>query len=131
MLKVEEMFEDVATREKDKADYVIEQKIVDGGNGGYTKWNSGKLEQWGESYIPGSLGNASITVPFPVSFVDTKYRTFVTGHQNFTGYALTENYWGSGNRDATVNSTRISIFKRDANENYNVHFSWYAIGRWK
>lgn len=131
MLNLKTALTQVANWVKGVNDFVVDSQILNEGNSGYVKWNSGRLEQWGESYIPASLGNASITVTFPVPFVDTKYRTLVTGHQNFTGYALTENYWGSGNRDATTTSTRISVFKRDQNENYNVWFSYYVIGRWK
>lgn len=130
MLSVLQCLRDVANYVKGVADYPVES-VVNADGFGYTKWNSGKLEQWGESYIPASYGNASIVVTFPKPFVDIKYRTFITGTGNFTGYALTENYWGNGNRDATTTGTRISVFKRDGNENYNVWFSWYTIGRWK
>jgi len=109
-------------------DYVIEQSL---GENGYTKWNSGKLEQWGHSYIPAQLGNGSTTINFTIPFVDTRYKVLITGTDNFTGYCLAENYYTSANRVCTTTSTVVSVVKRDVNEKYNVWFSWYAIGQWK
>lgn len=131
MLSVLKCLRDMANYVKGVADYPV-KSVVNADGSGYTKWNSGKLEQWGESYITAQLGNAWVDVKFPVAFKDIKYRTFLTPHSNFTGWSLAENQHSGGyNRVATTTSTRVSVLKRDTNEKYNVWFSWYAIGRWK
>lgn len=95
----------------DVADYVVEQ----GTN--YTKWNSGKLEQWGL----GSITTSNNTITFPMSFYDNNYIPFVQ-------LGSVQAYDRSvGVERVSSSSMKVHVFNAPA----SVGAYWKAIGRWK
>jgi hypothetical protein len=97
------------------ADYVVAQSL---GTNGYTKWNSGKIEQWGSSTVG---GGSQVTITFPTSFVSAVYDINPT----LTNYTLGT----SGNNDGVlaVASYGLSSFNVCAGSSSGT-FTWHAIG---
>lgn len=115
-------------------DYVVEQ-----GTSGYwiyTKWNSGKLEQW-YSGNPGSYTISTtrgqlrsggwITYTYPIPFVDYYPSVTVTATITSDAYVV----WAqAGGHTLTSIQVRIAASANiSANSNYNIHI--HAVGRWK
>ena len=110
-----------------KVDYIVEQ----GSNayGTYRKWNSGVLEQWGQVTTSASNGNVSVSITFPVAFVDTNYYLQAMPSRNFgLGQSLAENYYVNGNRQATTTQTIISWYK--SGNAYATEIRYFVIGKW-
>ena len=105
------------------ADYVTEQ------GEGYTKWNSGKMEQWGNVTVSASSGVASRTISFPKEFINTSYRFLLTGNTN----ANVSDYIGecdsAANKKRTTKTTIVTVKKTGGA--YVIGIDWYAIGYWK
>jgi hypothetical protein len=96
-------------------DYVVAQSL---GTNGYTKWNSGKIEQWGSSTVG---GGSQVTITFPTSFVSAVYDINPT----LTNYTLGT----SGNNDGVlaVASYGLSSFNVCAGSSSGT-FTWHAEG---
>lgn len=105
------------------ADYVTEQ------GDGYTKWNSGKMEQWGAVTVSASSGTASRTISFPKEFINTSYRFLLTGNTN----ANVSDYIGecdsAANKKRTTKTTIVTVKKTGGA--HGIGIDWYAIGYWK
>lgn len=139
MFNAKQGFKDVAnkvksitTRLNDEADYVVEQSIDSTGKSGYTKWNSGKIEQWGEISFSASSGIVTSTLTFPTAFLNTNYNVQLTGNRNY-GYSAS--YWSisegntSGNLVRTTTTTLVKVSKNASA--YSITACWRAIGKWK
>lgn len=110
-------------------DYVVEQSIDTTGASGYTKWNSGKLEQWGSVTISASNGTASAGITFPTAFLNTNFNLTMTGGRNFgSGCYLWEGN-SAGNITRTTQSAVIHVLK--TGQNYAMDVAYKAVGRWK
>lgn len=105
------------------ADYVTEQ------GEGYTKWNSGKMEQWGNVTVSASSGVASRTISFPKEFIDTSYRFLLTGNTNANVSDYIGECDGAANKKRTTKTTIVTVKKTGAA--YGIGIDWYAVGYWK
>lgn len=83
MLSVLKCLRDVANYVKGVADYPVES-VVNADGSGYTKWKSGKLEQWGSVGFLAASGAVVSKITFPTAFSDTEYNVILTGNRNFT-----------------------------------------------
>lgn len=122
-------------------DYVVEQVTYtvtenygqQGGHvagDGYTKWASGKLEQWGHSDFSASNGATSSQAYFHVPFINTNYRFFASMNYNASVVGnVVECYWSTGAQDRRDVRTLISWMKDG--HNYAGACDWYVVGRWK
>lgn len=130
MLSLKSALTQVANWIKGVNDFVIEQQITNNGTTGYTKWNSGKLEQWGVGNFTASSGEASTTVTFPTKFANTNYNFICSGNRNFLA-AVTGLYEcdSDGNVRRTVSSTMVVVKKSGAA--YVMAFDYMVIGKWK
>lgn len=127
MLSVLKCLRDVANYVKGVADYPVEVKL---GMDGYTKWKSGKLEQWGSVAFFASLGVATSKITFPTAFSNTEYNVVLTGNRNFTE-AVTGLFEsdGAANVKRTTTTTVVRVVKSGAA--YVMEASYMAIGTWK
>ena len=107
-------------------DYVIEQ--YQNGAFGYTKWNSGKLEQWGRNGVQSGSDTSTITVTFPSAFIDINYSFIATGGNNIDA-PIAENIYTSLAPNRTTTTTTVSVYKSGLP--YWIGISWYAVGFWK
>jgi hypothetical protein len=92
-------------------DYVVDQSL---GANGWTKWASGKIEQWGIS-VPTTKPQ---TISFPIAFVSACYS--VTSSMM---YGSLESLWGS--RIAYITKTGFN----DHTPYSDTSLSWYAVGK--
>lgn len=120
MVAVIPMLKNILRRLKSEADFVIEQ------GEDYTKWNSGKIEQWGAGTFAASSGRATMQVYFPIEFPDTDYRFTATLNCNAvnTVRCIAE-CDGGANVKRTTKQTTVSCVKEGAS--YNIGFNWYAV----
>lgn len=127
MLSVLKCLRDVANYVKGVADYPVEVKL---GVDGYTKWKSGKLEQWGSVAFSASSGVATSEITFPTAFSDTEYNVILTGNRNFTS-AVTGLFESDGNANVkrTTTTTVVRVVKSGAS--YNMTANYQAVGTWK
>ena len=127
MLSVLKCLRDVANYVKGVADYPVEVKL---GMDGYTKWKSGKLEQWGVVTFSASLGVATTHIKFPTAFSDTEYNVVLTGNRNFTS-AVTGLFESDGDANVkrTTTTTVVRIVKSGAA--YDMEANYQAVGTWK
>lgn len=107
-------------------DYVIEQ--YQDGAFGYTKWKSGKLEQWGRNGVQSGSGSSTIQATFPSAFIDTNYSFIATGKNNINA-PIAENIYTSLSPGRTTTTTVVSVYKSELP--YWIEISWYAVGFWK
>ena len=122
-------FKSIADRFASEADYIVEQVISSGGSSGYTKWNSGKLEQWGNFTFSASNGAVISTITFPTAFINTSFNFTMTGNRNLgTGCYLWEGNSGA-NVVRTTQSTVVRIVK--TGQNYAMGINYKATGLWK
>ena len=129
MLSVLKCLRDVANYVKGVADYPVKSVINDNGSG-YTKWNSGKLEQWGSVAFSAASGTVVSKITFPIAFSDTKYNVTLTGNRNFTA-AVTGLFESNGgaNVERTTTTTVVRVVKSGAS--YNMTANYQAVGTWK
>lgn len=127
MLSVLKCLRDVANYVKGVADYPVEVKL---GVDGYTKWKSGKLEQWGSVAFSAASGTVTSKITFPAAFKDTLYNVTLTGNRNFTS-AVTGLFESDGgaNVERTTTTTVVRIVKSGAS--YNMTANYKAVGTWK
>ena len=120
MVAVIPMLKNILRRLKSEADFVIEQ------GEDYTKWNSGKIEQWGAGTFTASSGRATTPVYFPIEFPDTDYGFTATLNRNAvnTVRCIAECDAGA-NVKRTTKQTTVSCVKEGAS--YEIGFSWYAV----
>lgn len=98
-------------------DVCIEEYLVSGGLGGYRKYNSGHMEQWGVNTV-----NGLTTVDLYAPFKDTNY-TVITevrelGNFFHCAYAIENNQFNC--RANTMSGTTA-----------NIQLAWICRGRWK
>lgn len=105
--EIEDFVNTIDAQGANLADYVVEQDT------NYTKWNSGKLEQWG---LEASASNANHTVNFPVSFASTAYVIIGTNTSGTQANFMTS-------------STSVSSFTVYPSASTKLY--WMAIGKWK
>ena len=127
MLSVLKCLRDVANYVKGVADYPVEVKL---GMDGYTKWKSGKLEQWGSVAFSAASGAVVSKITFPTAFSDTEYNVILTGNRNFTS-AVTGLFESDGNANVkrTTTTTVVRIVKSGAA--YYMEANYQAVGTWK
>lgn len=127
MFSIRKALRDIANWVKGVADYPVEVKL---GVDGYTKWKSGKLEQWGSVAFSAASGTVTSKITFPAAFSDTEYNVTLTGNRNFTAAVtgLFESDGGS-NVKRTTTTTVVRIVKSGAA--YNMTANYMAIGTWK
>lgn len=127
MLSVLKCLRDIANYVKGVADYPVEVKL---GMDGYTKWKSGKLEQWGSVAFSAASGAVVSKITFPTAFSDTEYNVILTGNRNFTAAVtgLFESDTGA-NVKRTTTTTVVRIVKSGAA--YDMEANYRAIGTWK
>lgn len=127
MLSVLKCLRDVANYVKGVADYPVEVKL---GMDGYTKWKSGKLEQWGSVAFSAASGEVVSKITFPTAFSDTEYNVILTGNRNFTA-AVTGLFESNNaaNRERTTTTAVVRIVKSGAA--YEMEANYMAIGTWK
>lgn len=110
-------------------DYIVEQAITSNGRDGYTKWASGKLEQWGAITISASSGTASAVVTFPAAFANTSFNFVMTGGRNISSQCyLIEGDTGA-NLSRTTTTTKVRVEK--TGKAYEMTAYYRAIGAWK
>ncbi len=110
-------------------DYIVEQSITSNGRDGYTKWASGKLEQWGMVTFSASAGTASTVVTFPTAFLNTSYNFVMTGGRNVSSSCyLIEGDTGA-NLSRTTTTTKVRVEK--TSKAYEMTAYYRAIGLWK
>lgn len=101
-------------------DYVIES----GEN--YTKWASGKLEQWGIVEGTGATARGNFNVPF------TKIQSLIISPRYVGGSAESATYSYTWNQTETPSSFIAYVRKVDGSSPAGGHAcSYYAIGKWK
>lgn len=129
MLSVLKCLRDVANYVKGVADYPVETATKADGSG-YTKWKSGKLEQWGSVAFPVASGTVLSKITFPAAFGNTEYNVVLTGNRNFTSAAtgLFESNGGS-NVERTTTTTVVRVVKSGAS--YYMTANYQAVGTWK
>ena len=129
MLSVLKCLRDVANYVKGVADYPVET-VVNADGFGYTKWKSGKLEQWGSVAFSASSGTATSQITFPAAFSNTEYNVVLTGNRNFTS-AVTGLFESDGDANVkrTTTTTVVRIVKSGAA--YIMEANYRAIGTWK
>lgn len=129
MLSVLKCLQDVANYVKGVADYPVET-VVNPDGSGYTKWKSGKLEQWGSVAFSAASGVVVSKITFPAAFDNTEYNVVLTGNRNFTS-AVTGLFESDGgaNVKRTTTTTVVRIVKSGAA--YNMTANYRAIGTWK
>lgn len=129
MLSVLQCLRDVANYVKGVADYPVETATKADGSG-YTKWKSGKLEQWGSVAFSAASGMVVSKITFPAAFDNTEYNVVLTGNCNFTS-AVTGLFESNGasNCERTTTTTVVRIIKSGAA--YNMTANYRAIGTWK
>jgi len=129
MLSILQCLRDVANYVKGVADYPVKSVINEDGSG-YTKWKSGKLEQWGSVSFSAASGAVSSKIKFPTAFKNTKYNVTLTGNRNFTS-AVTGLFESNGgaNVERTTTTTVVRIIKSGAS--YNMTANYQAVGTWK
>ena len=129
MLSVLKCLRDVANYVKGVADYPVES-VVNADGSGYTKWKSGKLEQWGSVSFPEVSGVVLSKITFPAAFSNLEYNVVLTGNRNFTS-AVTGLFESDGgaNVKRTTTTTVVRIVKSGAA--YNMTANYRAIGTWK
>lgn len=127
MLSVLKCLRDVANYVKGVADYPVEVKL---GMDGYTKWKSGKLEQWGLVAFSAASGEVVSKITFPTAFSDTEYNVILTGNRNFTS-AVTGLFESDGgaNVKRTTTTTVVRVVKSGAD--HKMIANYRAIGTWK
>lgn len=127
MLSVLKCLRDVANYVKGVADYPVEVKL---GVDGYTKWKSGKLEQWGSVAFSAASGTVTSKITFPAAFSDTEYNVTLTGNRNFTA-AVTGLFESNNaaNRERTTTTAVVRVVKSGAS--YAMTANYRAIGTWK
>lgn len=102
-------------------DYVIEQ----GEN--YTKWASGKLEQWAHgSTVLENDGHADVAIELPIEFIGTPIA--VGGIRSPSGAFAR---YTSHRTVAYDNSSEMRIGISVTGAGGEVEVSGYAVGRWK
>lgn len=123
----------VSTRFNTIKDYVIEQK--NNASNGYTKWASGKLEQYGytthsttvnKGWGNGYRSDSQYSQTYPTTF-QAVYST------NINVYGGGEACWLGISLTGTATRTPWYYFIRSATLTTNTKFyvTYYAIGRWK
>lgn len=129
MLSVLKCLRDVANYVKGVADYPVKSVINDNGSG-YTKWKSGKLEQWGSVGFSAASGEVVSKITFPTAFSDTEYNVTLTGNRNFTA-AVTGLFESNNaaNRERTTTTAVVRVVKSGAS--YAMTASYQAVGTWK
>ena len=127
MLSVLKCLRDVANYVKVVADYPVEVKL---GVDGYTKWKSGKLEQWGSVAFSAASGTVTSKITFPAAFSDTEYNVTLTGNRNFTA-AVTGLFESNNaaNRERTTTTAVVRVVKSGAS--YAMTANYKAVGTWK
>ena len=129
MLSILQCLRDVANYVKGVADYPVKSVINEDGSG-YTKWKSGKLEQWGSVSFSAASGAVSSKIKYPTAFKNTKYNVTLTGNRNFTS-AVTGLFESNNaaNVERTTTTTVVRIIKSGAS--YNMTANYQAVGTWK
>lgn len=129
MLSVLKCLRDIANYVKGVADYPVETATKADGSG-YTKWKSGKLEQWGSVAFSAASGAVVSKITFPTAFSNIEYNVVLTGNRNFTS-AVTGLFESDGgaNVKRTTTTTVVRIVKSGAA--YNMTANYMAIGTWK
>lgn len=103
------------------ADYVIENNS--NSNGSYTKWYSGKLEQWGRKTITAT----PTTITLPTAFVNTSFTVLALPDDSANVTCVTS-------EDAAVRAVGafgVNTFVSTSGANSNTVINWHAIGQWK
>ena len=111
------------------SDYIVEQSITSDGSSGYTKWSSGKIEQWGMATFSAVSGTTTTTITFPAAFANTKFRLLLTGGRNFASGCYLFEGNTAGNITRTTTSALIKCIKSGVN--YALDANWFAVGTWK
>lgn len=129
MLSVLKCLRDMANYVKGVADYPVKSVINDNGSG-YTKWKSGKLEQWGSVAFSAASGAVVSKITFPTAFSDTEYNVTLTGNRNFTA-AVTGLFESNNaaNRERTTTTAVVRVVKSGAS--YAMTANYQAVGTWK
>ena len=98
----------------------------------YIKWNSGKLEQWGNVGLTSSAASAvkSASITFPEAFKDTNYNFTFSLTRNATLVDRCGECDSGGNSARTTVETQI-IANLISSSAYSVYCNWRAIGTWK
>lgn len=129
MLSILQCLRDVANYVKGVADYPVKSVINEDGSG-YTKWKSGKLEQWGSVAFSAASGAVVSKITFPTAFSDTEYNVILTGNRNFTA-AVTGLFESNNaaNCERTTTTAVVRVIKSGAS--YNMTANYQAVGTWK
>ena len=129
MLSVLKCLRDVANYVKGVADYPVETATKADGSG-YTKWKSGKLEQWGSVAFSAASGVVVSKITFPAAFDNTEYNVVLTGNRNFTS-AVTGLFESDGGANVKRTTTTAVVRVIKSGASYNMTANYQAVGTWK
>ena len=129
MLSVLKCLRDVANYVKGVADYPVES-VVNADGSGYTKWKSGKLEQWGSVAFSAASGVVVSKITFPAAFDNTEYNVVLTGNRNFTS-AVTGLFESDGGANVKRTTTTAVVRVIKSGSSYNMTANYQAVGTWK
>ena len=129
MLSVLKCLRDVANYVKGVADYPVES-VVNADGSGYTKWKSGKLEQWGSVAFSAASGVVVSKITFPSAFDNTEYNVVLTGNRNFTS-AVTGLFESDGGANVKRTTTTAVVRVIKSGASYNMTANYQAVGTWK
>ena len=129
MLSVLKCLRDVANYVKGVADYPVES-VVNADGSGYTKWKSGKLEQWGSVAFSAASGVVVSKITFPAAFDNTEYNVVLTGNRNFTS-AVTGLFESDGGANVKRTTTTAVVRVIKSGASYNMKANYQAVGTWK
>ena len=129
MLSVLKCLRDVANYVKGVADYPVES-VVNADGSGYTKWKSGKLEQWGSVAFSAASGVVVSKITFPAAFDNTEYNVVLTGNRNFTS-AVTGLFESNGGANVKRTTTTAVVRVIKSGASYNMTANYQAVGTWK
>lgn len=129
MLSVLKCLRDIANYVKGVADYPVETATKADGSG-YTKWKSGKLEQWGSVAFSAASGVVVSKITFPAAFDNTEYNVVLTGNRNFTS-AVTGLFESDGGANVKRTTTTAVVRVIKSGASYNMTANYQAVGTWK
>ena len=129
MLSVLKCLRDVANYVIGVADYPVES-VVNADGSGYTKWKSGKLEQWGSVAFSAASGVVVSKITVPAAFDNTEYNVVLTGNRNFTS-AVTGLFESDGGANVKRTTTTAVVRVIKSGASYNMTANYQAVGTWK
>lgn len=105
-------------------------ELQENDNGLYLKYNNGILIQFGVVVYEATAQTVQTqTISFPISFVDTNYKMFLTPTRNTNLVTKIGECNSSGNVERQVWGCVTYVGK--STSNYSITANWMCIGKWK